>query len=62
MIWIKRIKSKRPRVVCYWNMHKVKEEKLKCSMQGRTKKTNKTMKSNKTKLKGREIKNDDYNK
>ena len=46
MIWVKRIK-KRPRVVCYRNTSEVKEEKLKCNMNGRTKKTSQTMKSNK---------------
>ena len=40
-----------PRVVCYWNMSEVKEEKLKCNMKGRIKKTNQTMKSNKQKIK-----------
>ena len=39
MIWIKRIENKRPRVVCYWNMSEVKEEKLKWNMKGRSKKT-----------------------
>ena len=28
MIGIKRIKSKGPRVVCYWNTREVKEEKI----------------------------------
>ena len=49
MIRIKRIKSKRPRVVCYWNTSEVKEETLKCNMKGRTKKTSHKMVSEKTK-------------
>ena len=34
---------------CYWNnnMNEMKEEKLKCNMKGRTKKTSQTMKSKK---------------
>ena len=32
MIWITRIESTWPRVVCYWNMSEVKEGKLKYNM------------------------------
>ena len=41
------MKSKRARVLCYWNMSEVKEEKLQCNMKGRIK--NKSMESNKQK-------------
>ena len=41
------MKSKRPRVVCYWNTSEVKEEKFKCNMNSRIKKLKQTTKSNK---------------
>ena len=47
MIWIKRIDSKRPRVVCYWNTIDVIVEKFKWNVKGRTKKTIQTMQLNK---------------
>ena len=47
MIWIKRVESKQARVVCYWNMSEVKQEKLKCTMKERTRKTSQTMQLNK---------------
>ena len=57
---MRRIKSKRPRILCYKNTGEVKEEKLKCNMKGKTKKTCQTMKSNKQNkehyMEGREIK------
>ena len=31
--------------MCYWNISEVKEERLKCNMIGRTKKTSQTIKS-----------------
>ena len=46
MIWITRIGSTQPRVVCYWNISEVKEGKLKYTMKERTKKTSQTMQLN----------------
>ena len=61
MIWMKRIESKRPRVVYYWNTSEVKEEKLKCNLKERMRKNSHTMQLNKhtkwRKLNRGEIKN-----
>ena len=46
MIWITRIGSTQPRVVCYWNISEVKEGKLKYPMKERTQKISQTMQLN----------------
>ena len=47
VIWILRIGSTGPWVVCYWNISEVKEAKLKYTMKERTRKTSQTMQLNK---------------
>ena len=47
VIWITRIESTRPRVVCNWNTNEVKERKFKIHYEGENKETCQTVQFNK---------------